>query len=101
MKEPTKEEFLEKVKELNEDTKFQSNPIYSDGHPAHLRICAMSKVALPWILESLRDEPNWWFSALRAITGEDPVTEEQWGRLDKCRDAWLEWGFKNGINLNQ
>jgi hypothetical protein len=47
------------------------------------------------ILEELREDPDHWFDALTAITGENPVREEY--DFDEATEAWLEWGRKKGI----
>jgi hypothetical protein len=49
-----------------------------------------------FILRELKDEPSEWFWALRALTGEDPTTEEMTGNREKLAEAWLNWGKENG-----
>jgi len=56
----------------------------------------MGDAALPLIFQELRREPDHWFWALKAITGEDPVAESDRGRLDKMTTAWLKWAEQNG-----
>jgi len=46
-------------------------------------------------LEELQKEPDHWFEALSAITGEDPVKPED--DFDQAVDAWLEWGRQRRI----
>ncbi len=65
-------------------------------HPAYLRIIGMGKSALPWILEEMSENHGQWFVALEAITGENPIHEEDYGRRPKMRSAWQDWGRKNG-----
>ena len=65
-------------------------------HPAYLRIIGMGEQAIPWILEEMAEQGGQWFVALEAITGEDPIPEEDRGRRPKMRAAWQEWGRKNG-----
>ena len=47
------------------------------------------------LLEELQKEPDHWFEALSAITGEDPVKPED--DFDQAVDAWLEWGRQRRI----
>ena len=67
------------------------------SHPCYHEIIAMgskSKV-IPLILKELKREPDFWFSALRALTKEDPVTEDMRGNVMAMRKAWLDWGSKH------
>ena len=65
-------------------------------HPAYREIVAMGEMALSPIFADLQQEPDHWFTALREITGADPVPEADRGRLDAMRDHWLQWGRENG-----
>jgi hypothetical protein len=64
--------------------------------PEYLRIVGMGERAIPLILNELRREPDHWFAALNAITGETPVEETDRGRLDAMAAAWIKWGESNG-----
>lgn len=61
------------------------------------RIIGLGPQALPLILQSLREEPDYWFHALHAITGEDPVTPEDRGDIQAMTIAWLDWGLTQGF----
>jgi hypothetical protein len=65
-------------------------------HPAYQRIIGLGKDVIPFILRELQDEPSEWFWALRALTGEDPTTEDMAGNREKLAKAWLNWGKENG-----
>ena len=52
-------------------------------HPAYQRIIGMGPKAVPLILRQLERSPDHWFWALSAITEEEPVAEENWGRIDE------------------
>ena len=65
-------------------------------HPAYQRIIGMGRRALPFILAELARQPDHWFWALRAITGENPVTDDDAGNLLQMRDAWLRLGRQRG-----
>ncbi|MEX2561314.1 MAG: hypothetical protein WD403_15430 [Pirellulales bacterium] len=49
-----------------------------------------------WLLQELENEPDYWFWALEAITGENPVPDELRGNLEEMAVAWLEWGRVHG-----
>lgn len=65
-------------------------------HPAYQQIIGMGTPALPLIFQELQREPDHCFWALGAITGENPVPEENAGDLDAMTDAWLSWGITHG-----
>jgi hypothetical protein len=65
-------------------------------HPAYQRIIGMGQPVVPLILRDLEQEPDHWFWALQAITGENPVPSEARGDLDRMAAAWIEWGRDRG-----
>ena len=68
--------------------------------PSYLKIIGMGKRALPLILDQLKhegDDPDHWFAALEAITGEDPVTEDAYGDTERMAAAWLSWAEKSDV----
>lgn len=61
----------------------------------------MGTGAVPLILTELRQEleigePDDWFVALWAITGENPVPIESQGKGREMAEAWIEWGVRQG-----
>jgi hypothetical protein len=63
--------------------------------PAYQRIIGMGPKVIPTILRKMEqegDEPDMWFWALRALTGEDPVLDEERGNIVLMARAWLNWG---------
>ena len=83
--------------EWKADTCFSSSMADIAVHPAYQRIIGMGYEAVGLILDDLRDEPHWWFWALRAITGEDPVHPSAKGRIREMARAWLQWGQERGL----
>jgi hypothetical protein len=65
-------------------------------HPAFQRIIGLGPPAVPLLLEEMKQRPDQWDWALRAITGADPVPEEAWGKLNEIASAWVEWGRERG-----
>lgn len=66
--------------------------------PSYLRIIGMGESAVPLILAQLKregDDPNHWFVALEAITGEDPVPEDAYGDTVRMAEAWLSWAAQS------
>ena len=65
-------------------------------HPAYQRIIGKGERAIPFLLHEIQREPDHWFWALTAITGEDPVPDEDRGELPAMTRSWVEWGRKRG-----
>jgi hypothetical protein len=67
---------------------------------SYQRIIGMGRaVVIPLILRdfaSKPDNPDHWFWALQAFTGEDPVPEADRGDMQRMAAAWLDWGYRNG-----
>jgi hypothetical protein len=84
----------------------ERNPLSSNAwdnvlNPAYQRIIGMGTDAVRFILQELRrelgtGEPDDWFMALWAITGENPVPTEHRGKIKEMAQAWLEWGSRQG-----
>jgi hypothetical protein len=67
--------------------------------PSYQTIIGMGPSVIPFILTELEadgEEPDQWFWALRALTGENPVHEEDQGNYVQMARSWLEWGKRNG-----
>jgi hypothetical protein len=64
--------------------------------PSYQRIIGMGREAVPLLLRELEHEPDYWFWALQAITGQDPVDPSDRGDLRKMAAAWLAWGRHQG-----
>ncbi len=75
-----------------EETRALSSVSQIAMHPAYQEIIGMGGEVVPFILEEVAREPNHWFWALRAITGEDPILPTQRGRVGEMAAAWVAWG---------
>ncbi|HEX7450259.1 MAG TPA: hypothetical protein VF306_22055 [Pirellulales bacterium] len=51
---------------------------------------------LPHLLRELARQPDHWFYALAAITGEDPIPAGAEGNVAAMTEAWLAWGRAHG-----
>jgi hypothetical protein len=65
-------------------------------HPAYRQIVSMGQPAVRLLLEELQREPNFWFTALRELTGENPVPAESAGKIKEMAGAWIDWGKAKG-----
>ena len=67
--------------------------------PAYQAIIGMGATAVPFILaqlESEGDEPDQWFWALRAISGANPVKDQDRGNYARMAASWLQWAKTDG-----
>ncbi len=65
-------------------------------HPAYQQIIGMGERAIPLLLDEMKERPDQWDWALRAITGADPVPRDSWGKLNEIAAAWIAWGRERG-----
>lgn len=81
------------------DTLHESSTSRLVSHPAFEAIVAMGTPAVPLIVERLRLAPTWLVLALPRITGENPVSEGDAGRLARMVAAWAEWFDRHGVSV--
>src|ERR1700685_2683112 len=86
--------FHECVKRWKDETGHWSSITKAMSHQSYLRIIGLSRESVDHeierlLLHELEAEPDHWFAALTAITGEDPVKPED--DFDESVAAWLEW----------
>lgn len=92
--------FRENADRWKEETAHLSSVTKMLAHPSYLRIVGLAKDSINHELErlllrELENEPDYWFDALTAITGENPVHPQY--DFDESVNAWLEWGRRKGI----
>jgi hypothetical protein len=80
-------------------TAYLSSPTDMAIQPAYQQIIGMGYEAVPFILAELRDHPDHWFWALKAITGVDPVQPEHRGKIAEMAEAWIRWGRTAGYEF--
>jgi hypothetical protein len=94
MIEPQKATFTELANRWTKETSEIASPTRRFMHPDYQRIIGMGQPALPWLIERLRNQPDDWFWALAAITGDVPLPDD-FG-FESARRAWLNWGAAQG-----
>ena len=92
--------FRKLVEQWKDDTQHLSSVTKMIAHPNYLRVVGLARKSTGTEIErlllcELETEPDYWFDALSAITGEDPVTPGC--DFDQSVEAWLEWGRRKGI----
>ena len=94
--EADRERFDELADRWERETVFLSRIDLAIKHPAHQEIVAMGEPVVPLILERMRKKGGHWFTALRDLTGADPIQPAERGYVSAMQEAWLEWGEANG-----
>lgn len=79
------------------ETEFHSAASALFMHPAYQEIIGLGPAVLPLILADLEKTRDHWFWALRAITGENPVSTEDRGKVERMAEQWVDWGRARGL----
>lgn len=88
--------FTELTNTWRKETRLSSSVTTKAMNHAYQRIIGMGMKVVPFILKDLLNQPDHWFWALSAITGDNPVNPEDAGNIEKMRDAWLDYGKRKG-----
>ena len=86
------EKFGRLVQQWREETAGFSSPTRMTSNQAYLSIVALGQPVVPLILKELRDYGGFWYPALKAITGENPIPTSALGNPRLMKNAWLNWG---------
>ena len=95
------EELLhEHIQRWRSETMHWSSMTRRIAHPSYLRIIGLANKIADYevertLLHEFQIDPDHWFAALSAITGENPVRPEH--NFDEAIAAWLTWGREKGI----
>lgn len=94
---PIRSRFQALVAEWKEATCYLSSSDDIAMHSAYQQIIGMGSDALPLIFQELRLRGGYWYWALKAITGDDPVPVTDRGKVPLMKRAWLEWAEDRGL----
>ena len=92
----TDERFAMLANCWHDETDFLSSPSSITSNDSYLQIISMGKRVIPMILKDLNEHGGLWYTALRVLSGEDPVPVEAWGDVERMKKAWLQWGSERG-----
>lgn len=93
-------QFYEHAERWKTETQHWSSLAKIIAHPSYLRIIGLAnrsthREIVRLLLIELQNEPDHWFEALTAITGQNPVQQEQ--DFDEAVSAWVTWGREEGL----
>jgi len=78
-------------------TAHLSSPNKLMENARYRQIIGLGPPVLPLLLRDLAKTQRFWFPALSAITGQNPVPEDAAGDIRQMTDAWIGWGRENGL----
>lgn len=93
--------FTELAAEWNTKARRNGSVRQMATHPAYQRIISLGDSTVPLMLAELAREPDHWFWALHAVTGQNPVTEDDQGDIDAMAKAWIAWGKSRGVYTDE
>lgn len=88
--------FRELASKWREETRLSSSILNKVMNLSYQRIIGLGQKVVPLILKDLQQKPEHWFWALTAITGENPIAEEDEGNIRKMTESWLRFGKERG-----
>lgn len=89
-------QFNELASKWKDETGLFSTTFNKIVNDHYFEIVAMGKEVVPFILRDLQNNgPSHWHTALKALTKENPVSEEDMKKNKKIREAWIAWGKAN------
>ncbi|HOB70602.1 MAG TPA: hypothetical protein PLD55_06515 [bacterium] len=88
--ETLKEKWKKEVKLTSSMTEIINNENYQ-------KIIELGYDVIDFIYEELKKEPDFWFYALKEITGADPVRSSNYGNLKAMTQDWISWFKSNGF----
>src|SRR5262245_20316693 len=90
-------QFHSLVRQWKESCGLLSSTTAMVAHPAYKAIIELGQPVVALLLRELEKEHAHWFEALKAITGEDPVSPDDWGNISAMTAAWLAWGRSRNL----
>jgi hypothetical protein len=94
---PTERVFRTLARAWKEETYYLSSTTAMTNHWAYQKIIRLGPPVVPLLLRELRSKPDFWFAALRALTGANPVAPEDAGKVRAMANAWVKWGEANHL----
>ena len=73
------------------DVAYHSSTTVRNSRPAYREIIDLGPAVIPLLLRDLETNHTHWFSALREITGANPIPESAAGNIPRMVEAWLRW----------
>jgi hypothetical protein len=88
--------FQELAEAWHRETDYLSSMSEADSHQAYQDIIRLGQDVIPLLLRDLEENHTHWFTALRILTGANPVPASMGGNIPKMVEAWLTWVKEHG-----
>ena len=89
------EQFQKLNRTWKDETLFSSDVSEIFNNNAYRSIINLGPMVLPLIIDDLKENNSHWFYALEAITGENPISEDNRGKISLMKQDWLKWAESN------
>jgi hypothetical protein len=77
---------------------IRGKSIVNYSHFAYFQILSMGRSVVPFLLREIANGTGTWYVALQYIVNETAESPEMRGNPTAVRQAWLEWGMRNGYS---
>lgn len=91
------DKFYRLADEWESETRNRSSQNRIANHPKVREIVAMGADVVPLIIARMKTRPWFWFSSLTELTGDQPITHDMRGNMQKMTEAWITWGLRNRL----
>jgi predicted RNA methylase len=92
-----KETFARLARRCRREAGVLSNPEQIAAYPAYQQIVRMGKPAVPYIVRAMqREDGDFWFAAMRAITGEEPQDFRTADNVNTAVEMWASLAQERG-----
>lgn len=88
-------EFDALAAQWRKETIFESSLTKISASENLQKIIDLGPSVLPYIFEDLKRNGGMWFSALRILTGVNPVHPEDVGNIQVLTQKWLKWATES------
>ena len=95
--EQIEDRFVKLRDQWKEESRYLSNTAQMALLWPYQQLIGMGMDVVPLMLAELKREPDHWFWALEAITGENPVPSKAVGDVGASAQAWVTWGEQAGL----
>ena len=87
----SQEEFQEKIKQINQDTMFDSFFHRMVSHPCFIELLNEKENILPFIFEDIKIDPSWTHLNLLWSIVENPPDNTKTQYFEDNVENWLNW----------
>jgi hypothetical protein len=88
--------FKELSNRWREETEFLSSPYEMSMNESYQQIIGLGESVVHLILQDLVSTHDHWFWALKAITRQNPVNDQDAGDITRMANSWIAWGKEKG-----